>query len=96
MAEAVGGGEAGDRAFRKRGPRAAEAGAIAERVDGGDAGAAAFVAACDQVAGAVVEIVRCAERAEQLVGGLEALAEADDVDLEACGSRRSRCHGLRR
>ena len=86
VAEAVGGGEAGDRAFRERGPRAAEAGAIAKRVDG----RAMLVRQLSsrrvtRWPARVVEIVRGAERAQQLVGGLEALAEADDVDLEAAG-----------
>ncbi len=82
MAEALGGGEAGDRPFGQRDPGAAEPRAVAEREDFRDAGLAALRASGHEMAAPRIEIVRRAERPQHLVGRLKAVAEADGVDLE--------------
>src|SRR5262249_11687867 len=77
------GGTADDRAFRQRSARAAEAGAIAEAVDAVDAGPSFAVEDRGKLAPRLVEDMTAAQSPQHLVGGLEAIAEADGIDPEA-------------
>ena len=83
MAEIGGGRVTDDRSFRQRGLRAAEAGAIADRVDPvarwcGRRRRAVAMNWCSRL----VEHMAAAERAKDLARRLEAVAEADGIDLE--------------
>src|SRR5262249_4023123 len=83
-------GAADDRAFRQPGTRAAEACAVAEAVDAIDAGPPIAVEDRGELAAPRVENMAAAQSPQHLVGGLEAIAEADRIDPEASRLRISR------
>ena len=76
------GGMAGNRAFGEGGARTDEAGAVADAEHAIDAGPALFVCHDDELPAPIVEFVAAAQGAQDLVRGLETMAETDGVDLE--------------
>src|SRR5262245_43819273 len=79
VAQIRGGGIADNDAFGERRAGAAEAGAVAEAEDAGHARPSLAVEHRRELAARAVEDMAAAERAQDLAGGLEAIAEADRI-----------------
>ena len=83
VAEAIPPLRTGKRPLRHRNARAAKAGAIAKRIDAGKVGQAIVIAARHQAGGASASKSWLQpSMPQQFVGGLEAIAEANDIDVE--------------
>src|SRR6185369_13381220 len=79
----LGGGRMADNgALRERRPRPAEAGAVAEAEHAGKARPPLVVDDRRELTLRLVEDMAAAERAQDLIGRLEAIAEADRIDRE--------------